>query len=91
MSFRGNLLSAAHAVTVVNSIVAAVLLSALISQAAGMSALAFLPFGLVILVLGYFLQGRLAVTLARLDDRPAYRRVRFPAPPLGRSSKPSGE
>jgi len=83
MNFRGNMLSAGNAVSVTNSIIATVLLSALISRAAGMTPLGFLPFGLGILVVVYFLQGLLGYTLARMDDRPEYVEVRFPAPQSG--------
>lgn len=79
-NFRGNLLSAAHAVSVTNSIVATVLLSALISGAAGMTAAGFLPFGLGILVLVYVLHGFVGFALARRDLEPEYGEARFPAP-----------
>jgi len=78
--FRGNLLSATNAVAVTNSIVATVLLSALISLSLGMTTLGFLPYGLGILVLIYILQGLLGASLARVDLRPEYGEVRFPAP-----------
>lgn len=80
MDFRGNLLSAAQAVTVTNTIVATVFLSMLISPALGMTALSFLPFGLVMLVPVYILHGLLGVALSKMESRPEYEQVRFPAP-----------
>jgi hypothetical protein len=79
-NFRGNLLSAAHIVTVTNSIIATVLMSALISRSLEMTIPGFLPFGLGILVIVYLLHGLLGFTLARMDLRPEYREVRYPSP-----------
>lgn len=80
-NFRGNLLSASHAVIVTNSIVATVLVSALLSVSLGMTTLRFLPYGFGILVLIYILHGLIGYALARMDFRPEFRQVRFPAPP----------
>ncbi|HSJ52327.1 MAG TPA: hypothetical protein VLC52_01155 [Anaerolineae bacterium] len=94
-NFRGNLLSAAHAVSVTNSIVATVVLSAAISSALGMTAARFLPFGLGILVVVYVLHGFIGFALAKKDLEPDHLQARFPAPqpgpPAGESSEMPAE
>jgi hypothetical protein len=90
-NFRGNLLSASHAVVVTNSIVATVLVSALISVSLGMTTLSFLPYGIGIFILMLILHSVLAYRLARMDFRPEYRQVRFPAATSDSPRDQSGE
>lgn len=77
---RSNLLSAANAVTVTNSIVATVLVSVVSSSAFGMTPLRFLPFGLIILVMMYLLHGLIGRALAQVGLAPEYQEAIFPAP-----------
>jgi hypothetical protein len=81
--WRGNLLSVGHAVRITNSVLATVLLCALLSQAAGITALDFVPFGIVIFALVYYLHIRLGLALANSSARPEYGEAHFPAPPAG--------
>lgn len=80
LGFRGNLLSAASAVSVTNSIIATVGVSAILNAWLGMKGLAFLPFGVVLFVIFYILQGLLGQFLAMRDRVPEYEEVRFPKP-----------
>jgi hypothetical protein len=80
LGFRGNLLSAASAVSVTNSIIATVIVSALLNSFFGMKGLALVPFGVALFVIFYVLQGLLGQFLARRDHVPEYGEVRFPPP-----------
>lgn len=75
---RGNLLSAANAVSVTNSILATVLVSGLLSAALKMSAASFLPFGVVIFVGMYVLHGVLGTWLSARGLAKEYGEARFP-------------
>jgi hypothetical protein len=85
LGFRGNLLSAGGAVIVINCILTTVLLSALISLPLGIAPLSFLPFGIAILVVVYFVHVFIGLRLAGGDLVPDYREVRFPTPPVDKA------
>lgn len=77
--FRGNLLSIAQVVVVINSTVATVALSALLSRYLGITFISFAPYGVALLILMYFLHGALGFALAKRNNQPEYQSVRFPA------------
>lgn len=80
LGLKGNLLSAGGTVILINSIVAAVLLSALIGLQLDLAPVGFLPLGLVLLVAVYFVHVFIALRLVSGDQRPEYNQVRFPTP-----------
>jgi len=79
-SIRGNLMSAANAVSVTNSIIITVLLSTIISHKLGTTVLGILPYGFGIFLLIIFLHGLLSFSIARNELRVHSYEARFPAP-----------
>ena len=80
-SFGDNLLSAGNAVIITNSLVATVLVAALTSDLSEFTLRRFLPQGIVIFLLAFFVHYVVAVLFVAPKWRvPAYREFRFPAP-----------
>jgi hypothetical protein len=82
--WRGNLLSVGHAIRITNSVLAAVLLSALIASSSGLTTPALVPIGLGTFAVIYYLHAVLGLALASSGMHAEYGEVRFPALPPDR-------
>lgn len=82
-SMRDNLLSSANAVVISNSIVITVLLGVIVTGYYKLSFLQFLPIGVVVFIVSYFLHYVVAILLVRPQfQADEYLEIRFPASDL---------